>query len=257
MDVLLSVLVTTFLLWTPSLGARTSCDAPPVNVGEEASITCHFGEDLTKISSNKVSFKVKRSDHNDTVYSRDVVLDCDYWYGTSSNCLTVHPGYEYDKKVSDQLTVTIPIVTLQQAGKYICQVVGSDTSDIQACVLIVHNVTYTVNDTIQEDEEKKGLFAVLHSKNLLESILMPEDVRDRAIQEIDRLVNLDFHGGSDGTLAREVWNIGRSKNNSYDLWQDLQTHGMGELVDERRVSDIWGVITDAKRKPVQKDPKFR
>ncbi|KAK7465148.1 hypothetical protein BaRGS_00037678 [Batillaria attramentaria] len=96
-----------------------------------------------------------------------------------------------------------------------------------------------------------------HMYQLKKTAEKPEDARDRAIQEIDRLVNLDFHGGSDGTLAREVWNIGRSKNNSYDLWQDLQTHGMGELVDERRVSDIWGVITDAKqKKPFRKTRNF-
>ncbi|KAK7479588.1 hypothetical protein BaRGS_00029137 [Batillaria attramentaria] len=242
----------------------------------------------------------------------DVVLDCDYWYGTSPNCITIKPGYEYDNKVSDQLTVIIPIVTLQQAGKYICQVVGSDTSDLKACVLVVHNVSYTVNNTSQGLEEKKEsqssgsrntagttpgaiVAAVLTAVVMVTVIIVivvvilrrrgiicrsvqqkppgkhtegaasmylsedniPEDVKDRAIQEIDRLVNFDFHGGSDGTLAREVWDIGRSKTNSYDLWQELEENGMRQFIDEGRAADIWGVISDAKRKPLQKDPKFR
>ncbi|KAK7490304.1 hypothetical protein BaRGS_00018465 [Batillaria attramentaria] len=190
------------------------CTPGTVTEGESVNVTCHFGEgaDLKIITVHKMA------NENDMSGS---LLEC----YQKSDIHICYPAPDYKCECRFHGTLFIVTMSDNEPAEYNqCDCTFSD------------KLTLAIPEVTQKHRKKtlrrrrSGLFAVLHSKNLLESILM---------------------------VAREVWNIGRSKNSSYDLWQDLQSHGMGELVDERRVSDIWGVITDAKRKPVQKDPKFR
>ncbi|KAK7476845.1 hypothetical protein BaRGS_00031927, partial [Batillaria attramentaria] len=112
-------------------GAQITCEAPPVTEGSTASLTCNFGEDL---SMTRRAFNVRRLKSVDIL--QNTVLDC-RWNRTTPICSPIKDGYDFNLKVTDRLTLMIPNVTSEFAGKYVCQAVPSEPQDLTECLLVV------------------------------------------------------------------------------------------------------------------------
>ncbi|XP_025112612.1 uncharacterized protein LOC112575170 isoform X2 [Pomacea canaliculata] len=121
------------------------CDAPPVHSLQDAVLTCHFPEDL---SVSKKGFTVY---HYVNRESADAVLEC-WWVGDALGCYT-KSGFEYDKKLSRTLKITIRHVTSARTGTYGCQVDGYGTSDLGKCQL---NLTLGENNTCNVSNVANG-----------------------------------------------------------------------------------------------------
>ncbi|KAK7490265.1 hypothetical protein BaRGS_00018426 [Batillaria attramentaria] len=136
MDLSVLYLLYTVAVTTTVYGWKTTCDAPLAVLGETARVTCHFSSDITAIVP-RPSFNVRRADHENFDYHRDTVLDCD-WVNADLLCMTIKDGYQFNKDVSDQLTITIPNVTHEHSGQYVCQAVAvTQDNQIEPCRLTV------------------------------------------------------------------------------------------------------------------------
>ncbi|XP_025113009.1 uncharacterized protein LOC112575386 [Pomacea canaliculata] len=128
-------------------GITTTCNIPWVQPLANTSLTCLFPED---VSYTKKDFTVH---HYKEKGSPDAVLDCWWLYGRLG--CNVKPGYQYDKKISDRLSLTIPRVSISQMGSYTCQLVGYGRESIEFCHLDVLTVSGSVCDIPSVKQESE------------------------------------------------------------------------------------------------------
>ncbi|XP_025113463.1 uncharacterized protein LOC112575699 [Pomacea canaliculata] len=105
------------------------CDVLPAKLHGNTSLTCYFPEDVSK---TRTDFSVYRyTDKNKS--SPDDVLDC-WWMSEKVECRH-DQGYEYNKMISDRLSLEILEVTAPQV--YACQLPGYGPESIITCDLKV------------------------------------------------------------------------------------------------------------------------
>ncbi|XP_025112058.1 uncharacterized protein LOC112574909 isoform X1 [Pomacea canaliculata] len=106
---------------------QIKCDVLPAKLHGNTSLTCHFPEDVSK---TKKDFSVYRYTDKS---SPDDVLDC-WWMLEKVECRH-DQGYEYNKMISDKLSLEILEVSAPQV--YACQLPGYGPESIITCDLKV------------------------------------------------------------------------------------------------------------------------
>ncbi|KAK7455324.1 hypothetical protein BaRGS_00039490 [Batillaria attramentaria] len=81
---------------------------------------------------------------------QEPVLDC-YWFEVDDLECAVHPDYEFNKVITDHMTVNISSASTDHEGRYKCQVVPPN--DATACDLVLKHKTTTPRSTT--DSRKK------------------------------------------------------------------------------------------------------
>ncbi|XP_025112580.1 uncharacterized protein LOC112575160 isoform X1 [Pomacea canaliculata] len=105
--------------------SKMKCTSMSVAPLEDTTLTCHFPEDL---SVTKKDFTVY---HYVKGGSPDAVVDC-WWVRGEVGC-AVKKGFEYNKVVTTNLTVTLKGVTPAITGTYACQVAGYGPESLETC----------------------------------------------------------------------------------------------------------------------------
>ncbi|XP_025113877.1 uncharacterized protein LOC112575941 isoform X3 [Pomacea canaliculata] len=105
--------------------SKMKCTSMSVAPLEDTTLTCHFPEDL---SVTKKDFTVY---HYVKGGSPDAVVDC-WWVQGEVGC-AVKKGFEYNKVVTTNLTVTLRGVTPAITGTYACQVAGYGPESLETC----------------------------------------------------------------------------------------------------------------------------
>ncbi|XP_025113011.1 uncharacterized protein LOC112575389 [Pomacea canaliculata] len=99
------------------LDGRSTCDIPSVKPETQTAVTCYFPEDLSKSHTDFIVY------HHSSQGS-DAVLNCT-WDGDILNC-TTSQGFQFDRRVSKYLNLTITNATEAHEGTYSCQSSGSE-----------------------------------------------------------------------------------------------------------------------------------
>ncbi|XP_025113002.1 uncharacterized protein LOC112575383 isoform X2 [Pomacea canaliculata] len=99
------------------LDGRSACDIPSVKPETQTAVTCYFPEDLSK---SRTDFRV----YHHSSKGSDAVLNCT-WDGDILTC-TTSEGFQFDRRVSKYLTLTITNASEAHEGTYSCQSSGSE-----------------------------------------------------------------------------------------------------------------------------------
>ncbi|XP_025112069.1 uncharacterized protein LOC112574911 [Pomacea canaliculata] len=99
------------------LDGRSVCDIPSVKPETQTAVTCYFPEDLR---TYRIDFIV----YHHSSQGSDAVLNCT-WDGDILTCITSQ-GFQFDKKVSRYLNLTITKASEAHEGTYSCQSSGSE-----------------------------------------------------------------------------------------------------------------------------------
>ncbi|KAK7483803.1 hypothetical protein BaRGS_00024911, partial [Batillaria attramentaria] len=97
------------------------CEAPAVLKGGQGTVTCYFNRD---IGETREDFVIQKYDSKGK--PEGMVLNC-YWlepHGLPS--CDIMPGYDFDKQVTDKVTLVIREATEDAVGTYVCQVVPAE-----------------------------------------------------------------------------------------------------------------------------------
>lgn len=116
---------------TSGKGAIT-CTIPTVSAGDGTNVTCNFPQDI-RISKNNIKVQRQPFKAENSASDKPVnVLECHWLDQQTINC-DAQPGYKLIGQVSNRAVVEIPIATRDHEGKYTCEVVPSEPSDIHPC----------------------------------------------------------------------------------------------------------------------------
>ncbi|KAK7105310.1 hypothetical protein V1264_016711 [Littorina saxatilis] len=134
----------TILLVTLFASGRTkkpiTCEAGHFTVGENASLACHFHQNMT--SSQHHVYVIHYPFHAPKNFSGNDVLKCSDLSDGVPQC-RVAEGYQFNSEITDCLTVRIPDVTELFAGTYVCQLVPPDDTQMIMCNLTVEEQVAT------------------------------------------------------------------------------------------------------------------
>ncbi|XP_025111901.1 uncharacterized protein LOC112574806 [Pomacea canaliculata] len=140
---------------------RITCDAPSVIPGNSTSIVCHFLEDINQTRRNFfVSFY--KGDKKEEAVN---VLAC-LWVLEETRCF-VWPGYKYDGRISQEISLKIPRASANQVGRYECQV---DTYD--------YNITPCEFRVRLEGKAQCYIESAAMSSNTSLTCFFPEDLSE-------------------------------------------------------------------------------
>ncbi|XP_025111441.1 uncharacterized protein LOC112574527 isoform X4 [Pomacea canaliculata] len=93
---------------------KTMCLISSMESNTRTSLTCYYPEDLNKTRMNFTVYHYSRTGLT------EVIMACE-WKGDNLTCNTTH-GYEFDGRVSDYLTLKIPMALESQEGAYSCHI---------------------------------------------------------------------------------------------------------------------------------------
>ncbi|PVD22588.1 hypothetical protein C0Q70_18406 [Pomacea canaliculata] len=91
------------------------------------SLTCYYPEDLNKTRTNFTIYHYPRTG------LKEVIVACE-WKRNNLTCNTTH-GYEFDNRVSDYLTLKIPMALESQEGAYSCHISGARSLHYDLCTV--------------------------------------------------------------------------------------------------------------------------
>ncbi|PVD21812.1 hypothetical protein C0Q70_17614 [Pomacea canaliculata] len=128
-------------------GSKISCQIPAVQPLANTNLTCLFPEDVSYTKKDFTVYYYKEKERP------DAVLDC-WWLSGSVDCY-VKRGYEYDKKISNRLSLAIPRVSISQMGLYTCQLATYGPESIDTCKLDVQTVDGSVCDIQSVKQESE------------------------------------------------------------------------------------------------------
>ncbi|KAK7465145.1 hypothetical protein BaRGS_00037675 [Batillaria attramentaria] len=115
-------------------GVKSRCEAPEVSFGHDASITCHFSENIYHKRTSFTIYRYTKS-RNTKIKLKDPILNCFWTTAGNYTCSTPENRYKFDKNVSRQVTVIIEKASYADEGRYECSTEPSGPRDNEGCSL--------------------------------------------------------------------------------------------------------------------------
>ncbi|XP_025112337.1 uncharacterized protein LOC112575042 isoform X2 [Pomacea canaliculata] len=119
---------------------KTMCVISSQESKTRTSLTCYYPEDLNKTRTNFTVYHYSRTG------SAEVIMACE-WKGDNLTCIISH-GYEFDDRVSDYLTLKIPMALESLEGAYSCHISGARLLHYDLCT-VTPEKSDAVNSTCQ------------------------------------------------------------------------------------------------------------
>ncbi|XP_025113464.1 uncharacterized protein LOC112575700 [Pomacea canaliculata] len=108
----------------------STCSAASVHEMESATLRCDFSADISLTRQNVHVIHFDGRENKSTN-----VLNCT-WEKDQPFCLTA-PGFEFNNTVTDHLVITIPRVTPDHNGTYVCDLQGVQFENFELCNFVV------------------------------------------------------------------------------------------------------------------------
>ncbi|KAK7473526.1 hypothetical protein BaRGS_00035243, partial [Batillaria attramentaria] len=180
--------------------AKTSCEIPAVFEGDPANLTCIFNED---VSVTKRNIKIVKCGHDTAGCDPDTiqnVLDCHWLDADNIHCDLKH-GFELIGQVGARAVVRIIRATQNHIGRYMCEVVPSDPSQIKPCEFYLKEEKASISpeqktDACQRNQMHASAEQETLSRNApegsapLEIVDKPVEVRE-FLRDIHKIVSED------------------------------------------------------------------